>query len=276
METREHAAQRIFGERSGFYAKSTVHKDPEVLKRIINLATPTDDSIALDVATGSGHTAAALAPHVASVVCVDITHQMITEAKKLTLELGLVNVRFCLANAHALPFQDRTFDIVTCRRAAHHFSDIRRALREMKRVLRSNGKLVLDDRSVPEDDFVDSCMNELDRLHDESHVREYRPSQWCRLLEACGFAVDFVEPYSKHLPLTSLTTDVSLKNAREIHSIMKALTHDQRKAMNVAEIDGKIHLNHWYIMISAHLAPTDPSTLVLKKTDSSSSFQIGI
>jgi ubiquinone/menaquinone biosynthesis C-methylase UbiE len=91
---------------------------------------------------------------------------MIAEAEKLTLELGLGNVRFCLANAQALPFQDGAFNIVTCRRAAHHFSDIAKALREIKRVLRSEGRLVLDDRSVPEDDFVDSCMNELDRLHD--------------------------------------------------------------------------------------------------------------
>jgi ubiquinone/menaquinone biosynthesis C-methylase UbiE len=264
METREHAAQRIFGERSGFYAKSVVHKDPEVLRRIIKLATPTPESFGLDVATGSGHTAAALAPHVVGVVCVDITRQMITEAEKLAFELGLVNVQFCLANAHALPFQDRAFDIVTCRRAAHHFSDITQALREMKRVLRSNGKLVLDDRSVPEDDFADSCMNELDRLHDESHVREYRPSEWRRLLEGCGLAVDLVEPYSKHLPLTSLTTNVSRKNAGKIHSIVKGLTDEQRKTMNVTETDGKTYLNHWYVMLSAHLAPRDPSGLVLK------------
>ena len=166
METPEQAAQRIFGERSAFYAGSAVHKDPEVLRRVIKLARPNGDSLALDVATGSGHTGAALAPHVASVVCVHITSEMIAEAEKLTLELGLGNVRFCLANAQALPFQDGAFNIVTCRRAAHHFSDIAKALREIKRVLRSEGRLVLDDRSVPEDDFVDSCMNELDRLHD--------------------------------------------------------------------------------------------------------------
>lgn len=259
METPEQAAQRIFGERSTFYARSAVHKDPEVLKRVIKLARPNSNSLALDVATGSGHTAAAIAPHVAGVVCVDITPQMIVEAQKLTLELGLANVRFCLANAHALPFQDRAFDILTCSRAAHHFSDVAQALREMKRVMQSDGRLVLDDRSVPEDDFADSCMNELDRLHDGSHVRQYRPSQWRSLLEASGFAVDVVEPYSKHLPLTSLTANVSPESAEKIRAIVKGLTDEQRKAMNVAEIEGEVYLNHWYVMLSAHLAPTDPS-----------------
>ena len=236
METPEQAAQRIFGERSAFYAGSPVHKDPEVLKSVVKLATPNSGSLALDVATGSGHTAAALAAHVAGIVCVDITPQMIAEAEKLTVELGLANVRFCLANAHALPFRDRVFDIVTCRRAAHHFSDVAQALREMKRVLRSDGRLVLDDRSLPEDDFADSCMNELDRLHDESHVREYRPSQWRSLLEASGFEADVVEPYSKHLPLTSLTANASPESAEKIRAIVKRLTDEQRKAMNVDEI----------------------------------------
>ena len=252
MESPEKAAQRIFGERSQFYTKNTVHKDPEVLKRIVQLAAPKLDSLALDVATGSGHTAAALAPHVASVVSVDITRQMLVEADKLALELVLDNVSLCLANAHALPFQEKAFDIVTCRRAAHHFSDIRQALREMRRVLRSYGRLVIDDRSVPENDFVDQCMNELDRLHDASHVQEYRPSQWRHLLEGCGFAVDMIEPYSKRLPLTSLTTDVSPKNTGRIRAIVNNLSDDQRRAMNVTEIDGDIYLNHWYVTLSAH------------------------
>lgn len=257
METPEQAAQRIFGERSAFYSRSAVHKDPEVLKHIVKLAAPRADSSVLDVGTGSGHTAAALAPKVADVVCVDITRQMLAEAQKLALELRIDKVTFCLANAHALPFHDRAFDIVTCRRAAHHFSDITQALREMRRVLRPDGRLVIDDRSVPEDTFVDSCMNELDRLHDASHVREYRPSQWRELLEGCDFVVDLIEPYSKRLPLTSLTTNVSPKNIERIHAIVNHLNDDQKGAMNVTEKDGEVYLNHWYITLSAHLTAQD-------------------
>jgi len=252
METPEQAAQRIFGERSAFYAASTVHKDPTVLKRVIELAAPRPDARALDVATGSGHTAAALAPNLANVVCVDITRQMLAQAEKMALELDIHNIDLCRANADSLPFYDNAFDIVTCRRAPHHFSDIMEALLEMRRVLRSVGRLVIDDRSVPEDDFVDSCMNELDRLHDESHVREYRPSQWRQLLERCGFTVDLIEPYSRQLPLTSLTTDVSPKNTERIHDILKGLTELQREAMNVADIGGEVYLNHWYVILLAH------------------------
>ena len=70
MKILEQAAQRIFGERSEFYTTSPVHKDPQVLARVIELAAPQANWLALDVATGAGHTAFALAPHVNDVVCV--------------------------------------------------------------------------------------------------------------------------------------------------------------------------------------------------------------
>jgi len=252
MEAQKHAVQRIFGERSSFYTQSVVHKDPEVLARVIKLAAPKLDWSALDVATGTGHTALALAPLVANVTCIDITPQMLEEAENLARKLGISNMRLCRGDIHSLPFADGVFDLVTCRRAAHHFSDITRALREIGRVLKIGGRLVIDDRSVPEDDFVDSCMNMLDNLHDESHVREYRPSEWQHLLESSGCTVDVIQPYTKHLPLTSLTANVSLENTQRIRSIVDGLKCDQRKAMNVVEKDGEVHLNHWFIMLSAH------------------------
>jgi len=160
------------------------------------------------------------------------------------------NVEFRLADAHDMPFEDGSFDIVTCRRAAHHFADIARALREMKRVLKGNGRLVIDDRSVPEDDFVDATMNHLDRLHDESHVREYRPGEWQRMLSEAGFEVEAIGRYTKHRPLSSLMASVAPDNAAEIHRIIASLGESQRAAMNVVEKEGEVFTNHWYVMVS--------------------------
>ena len=96
-------------------------------------------------------------------------------------------------------------------------------------------------------------MNKLDRLHDESHVREYSAGEWRRMLEMSGFSVALAEPYFKHLPLTSLTTNVSRENTEKIQAIVEGLNNRQWKAMNGREIDGVIHLNHWYVMICASL-----------------------
>ena len=251
MKTPEQAAREIFGERAAMYTTSAAHTDPQVLARVVELAAPQAAESALDLATGTGHTAFALAPHAARVVGTDLTPQMLAEAERLAHDRAIGNVCFCLADVHGLPFGEGAFQIVTCRRAAHHFSDILRALREMKRVLRAGGRLVVDDRSVPEDDFVDEHMNELDRLHDESHVRQYRPSEWERMLKAGGFAVVSVEPYIKHRPLTSLTDGVSTDNAAKIHALLGSLNAVQRQTFNLIEREGQLYLNHWYVMIAA-------------------------
>lgn len=250
MKRAEAEARRIFGQRASRYTTSAAHTDPQVLARVVDLAAPQRDWLVLDVATGTGHTAFALAGHVRAVIGIDLTPEMLAESKRLGGARGISNVAFELADVHDLPFATETFHLVACRRAAHHFSRIGQALSEMHRVLRVGGRLVIDDRSVPEDDFVDDCMNRLDRYHDESHVREYRPSEWQRLLEDHGFAVEALQPYVKHRPLTAFTADVSPENVRRIHEALDGLTPEQRAALNLRDVDGQPYLNHWYVMIS--------------------------
>lgn len=240
--------QSVFGQRAAFYTTSAVHKDKVVLERLIELARVRPTDRVLDVATGTGHTAFAFAPHVRDVIAADITPEMLHEGEGLKDEGGIGNVEFQLADAHDLPFEDNAFDVVTCRRAAHHFVDVRKALHEMLRVLRPGGRLVIDDRSVPEDDFVDATLNRLDWLHDHSHVRQYRPSEWQSMLRDAGCQVEVVESYTKHRPLSAFTNGVEPESVAEIERIIAGLNEAQRAAMNVFEKDGEIYLNHWYVI----------------------------
>lgn len=255
----EKQAQEIFSQRADFYVHSATHRDPGVLGRLVELVQPQPDWQVLDVATGTGHTAFAFAPYVAEVVALDLTPQMLEEARKLAAGRGIDNVRLVQGDIHELPFDDETFDdgvydLVTCRRAAHHFSDIQFAIEEMVRVLKPGGLLLIDDRSVAEDDFVDSIMNRLDWLHDESHVHEYRPSEWQSMLEAAGCQVVAVEPYIQHRPIRSLTDRVMPHNAAEIHRIFQGLAPEQRERLAVEEKDGELFSNHWYVIIAARKA----------------------
>ncbi|MBI4558351.1 MAG: methyltransferase domain-containing protein [Candidatus Hydrogenedentes bacterium] len=251
METPEFAARRVFGERAATYTTSSAHTDPHVLERVVALSHAQSNWTALDIATGTGHTAFAVAPHVARVAGVDLTPEMLIEARRLSRRHGVTNVAFGLADARWLPFLDQSFELATCRRAAHHFSDLRRALREMRRVLRPGGRLVVDDRSVPEDDFADALMNELDRLHDESHVREYRPSEWTTYLEEAGFCVEMVDPYVKPRPLSSLTNGVSAEYVERMYGLLDVLNEAQRRTFNLDKRDGELWCNHWFVMLAA-------------------------
>ena len=247
--------QTVFAQRAAFYTTSAVHKDKAVLDRLVELAQVRSTDRVLDVATGTGHMAFAFAPRVREVIATDVTPEMLAEGEKLKAEHGIRNVEFRLADAHDLSFEDESFDVVRCRRAAHHFVDIHRALREMlrvlrtRRVLRPGGRLVIDDRSVPDDDFVDATLNRLDWLHDHSHVRQYRPSEWQSMMQEAGGKIEVVEPYTRHRPLSAFTNGVEPESVAEIERIIAGLDDAQRVALNVAEKEGEIYLNHWSVMV---------------------------
>jgi len=249
--TPEELAKQSFGERAAFYTTSAAHADPTVLAQVVELAAPQPHWRGLDIATGSGHTAFALAPHLHAMVGADLTAEMVGEAKGLRATNGLANVDFALADVHYLPFGDATFDVITCRRAAHHFSDIGGAVNEMRRILRPGARLVIDDRSVPEDDFIDWCMNTLDTYHDPSHVREYRPSEWSQMLQRAGFTVEAMRPYTQRRPMSALSGDIPPERAAKIDSVLRGLDSGQREAMGYVDVAGDPHLTHWYVMLAA-------------------------
>jgi len=82
MKTTEQKAKRIFGQRASRYTTSAAHTDPQVLARVVELASPQRDWLVLDVATGTGHTAFALAGHVRAVIGIDLTVKMLEESKR--------------------------------------------------------------------------------------------------------------------------------------------------------------------------------------------------
>src|SRR5207253_8133971 len=118
------------------YSRSTFHASSIRLQEVVDLAQPQKSDLVLDVATGTGNTAFALAPHVRRVIGVDITREMLDEARRVAAERDIVNVDWAMGDAVRLPFQDETFDLYTVRAAPHHFSDIPAFLDEAFRVLR--------------------------------------------------------------------------------------------------------------------------------------------
>ena len=135
------------------------------------------------------------------------------------------------------------FQVVTCRRTAHHFSNITSALDEMHRILSPGGKLVIDDRNVPEDDFVDKLMNDLDRYHDASHVRQYRSSEWQRMLQTSGFVIEAMNTYTQHRSISSHTEGVEDAAVEKILDMIGNLDDQQRNKLNLVQEEGQTYYN---------------------------------
>lgn len=108
---------------------------------------------ALDVAGGTGDLAAGMARQVGErglVVLSDINAAMLEVGRNRLLDRGLMrNVRFSLANAECLPFEDETFDCVTIGFGLRNVTDKPAALASMRRVLRPGGRLLVLEFSKP-------------------------------------------------------------------------------------------------------------------------------
>ena len=143
-----------------------------------------------DVGTGAGHTALALAPHVRLVLALDITPEMLAEARRLGAANGVANLRLVEGAVEAVPVRPRSCDIVTCRVAAHHFRAADKAIAEMARVLRPGGRLLLVDNYAPDRPELDAFINRLEVLRDPSHVREHTLAQWQGFMAAADLRVE--------------------------------------------------------------------------------------
>ena len=199
MSTEKEKVQQQFGQNAAAYATSTVHAKGASLGRLVELTQPEPHWQVLDIATAAGHTAFALAPHVAHVIASDITPEMLVVAEKLAAEKGITNVTFRQADAEALPFTDGQFDLVTCRIAPHHFPDIDQFLRESARVLRPQAILAVVDNISPDDKIGANHYNAFEKLRDPSHGRCLSLEEWEQAFFAAGFDLLHQETDSKKI-----------------------------------------------------------------------------
>lgn len=181
--------QNQFGKSAESYVTSQIHRKGKDLGKLTDILNASGHEIALDVATGGGHTANAIAPMVQHVTAYDLTQEMLDAAQKFITGNGYHNVDFIKGDAENMPFPDETFDIVTCRIAPHHFPNIEKFISEVYRVLKPGGQFLLDDNVAPEDDACDEFYNTVEKRRDYSHFRAWKKTEWLRMLELAGFDI---------------------------------------------------------------------------------------
>jgi demethylmenaquinone methyltransferase/2-methoxy-6-polyprenyl-1,4-benzoquinol methylase len=114
----------------------------------------------LDLAAGTGASSVALARSGADVVAADFSPGMIAEGKRrygsAAAGGGIPNLSFVEADATALPFGDAEFDTVTMSFGLRNVNDPKKALRELLRVTKPGGRLVVCEFSQPPSRVFDS------------------------------------------------------------------------------------------------------------------------
>lgn len=109
----------------------------------LRLAPVGESDHALDVATGPGTLALLAAPRARQVDAVDFSPGMIAELATSAKRAGLANLEGHVMDAQALDFPDATFDVAYCMFGFFFFPDRSRAFRELHRVLKPTGRLLI-------------------------------------------------------------------------------------------------------------------------------------
>ena len=190
---------RQWGAIAEAYVHSSFHAAGPDLRRLVAEAGFSGQERVLDLGCGAGHTSLACAPHVAAVVGIDVTPQMVAAASTLARERGEANVEFRVGDVHTLPFDDESFDVITSRVSAHHYADAPKAVAEAFRVLKPGGVFLVSDSVSPEEPALDTFLNCVELLRDASHVRDYSWSEWQWMFESAGFGPHSVELFPVHL-----------------------------------------------------------------------------
>jgi ubiquinone/menaquinone biosynthesis methyltransferase len=121
-------------------------------RRLVDRAMPGAGMRALDLATGTGDIAFAMAARGAVVVGLDITHRMIELAvRKRTDDC---RPAFLVGDMQALPFPDASFDVVTTGYGLRNVPDLTVAIDEIRRVLRPGGQALSLDFNRPDNTFL--------------------------------------------------------------------------------------------------------------------------
>jgi ubiquinone/menaquinone biosynthesis C-methylase UbiE len=175
------------------FAEAQAIRNQEALDSIVRMAeaAPTDTS--LDVACGPGLLACAFARVVRHAVGIDLTPAMLEQARKTQAAQGLNNVTWQQGDVMALPYPDAHFSIVSSRFAFHHLLDPLAALKEMKRVCKPGGRVVVADMA-PAPEKADA-LNAEERLRDPSHVRGMPEEELRGLFAQAGLPAPRVERY---------------------------------------------------------------------------------
>jgi ubiquinone/menaquinone biosynthesis C-methylase UbiE len=205
--------ERFFSKHAEDYAKSDSHAHGSDLGRLIELLQTRLDEIALDVATGTGFTAMELAKKVNRVIATDITKEMLAQAERLARERGITNISFEKAEAGDLPYDDSSFDIVTTRRAAHHFQDVSKFLSEARRVLRNSGRLGIVDMSPPVG--TEEFFNRIERIRDSTHTRALTPDEWRSKVEEAGLRITHLETLGERVSFERWLYPVNMGGVEE-------------------------------------------------------------
>ncbi len=176
--------------------------DEELLSLMVQFTGLADSNEILDVACGPGIVSCAFAPRVRHVTGLDLVPAMLVQAEKLRRTKGHLNISWQEGRATELPFDSERFDAVVTRFSFHHFAEPAVCLREMQRVCKPQGTIMVMD--VAPETSKRAAYDELEKLRDPSHTSALTESEFLDLGEQLGLRHERTMSYALKADLEKL------------------------------------------------------------------------
>jgi len=222
------------------FSQSPSISNQKGLEFIVASASAGSNDTVLDVACGPGLLVCAFAKVVRHAAGIDLTPAMLEQARKAQEDMGLTNVSWQQGDVTQLPYPDAHFSIVSCRFVFHHLQEPLVVLKEMKRVCKPRGRVVVADMApVPE---KADALNAEEVLRDPSHVRAMPEEELRSLFAEAGLPDPTIGHYRVECDLDDLLSR-SFPNPGDEDRIRKVF-HDSITEntldLNTRMEDGKI------------------------------------
>lgn len=236
-----------FSKQANGYTSIISHYD--ALEQLIQISSANMNDTVLDIACGSGIVSCEFAKHTKHVTGIDMTQEMINEAKKLQAKANLQNIDWRIGDVTNLPYADNHFSIVVSRFGFHHFLNPQKVLSEMKRVCKPNGIVMVVDVSLP--DAKIEKYNEMERNRDCSHVAALSLSEFAIIFESIGF--DKLEK-AHYIMQINLEEQLKASFPQDVIALKNSILQDigiDDLGINVTKNDKGVFLNYPIHIFSA-------------------------
>lgn len=170
-----------------FYNRQT--NDNKHLNILLDLSAPKPNDTILDLGTGNGYVAFALAQRYpkCTIIGLDIVADTLSRNNIMAQNQRLANLDFVAYNGVTYPFGNNMFDKVIIRYALHHFTNPIMSLQEISRMLKSRGRIIISDPTPNENDIGGKFVDEYMKIKPDGHIKFYTFSELDQMLIQAGF-----------------------------------------------------------------------------------------
>lgn len=246
MKNEDHEKSIIdqFTKQATPFAERLGHSDESAFQIMFDLTAVNENDNVLDVACGPGLVTAAFASKAKHVTGIDITQAMIKKAKKIQEDEKLTNVSWQIGDATQLPYEDESFSMVITRYSFHHFINPMDVFKQMHRVCKKNGALMIVDVALPPKKR--NKYDAMEKLRDPSHTSACTPQNIMDMAQKLDLTDIKTEWYKLEFELEE-QIKASFPNPEDEEKIREIIINDIGKnelGINARWVGEKIYFNY--------------------------------